>query len=111
MNARILIASIMVLISFIIHIYSGNKKTSFFGRCTWQCLSVDLLLNIVGLIAMIYFGDFENKALYLQYWSMYNLIYILCFFVKTIQAKQKIERYSLIIQTVLYFGISGLLCV
>jgi hypothetical protein len=111
MNTRILIASIIVLISFVIHLYSGNKKTSFLGRCTWQCLSVDLVLNIVGLLAMIYFGDFDNKALYLQYWSMYNFAYVLCFLIHSIKTKQKSERYSLIAQGVLYFSISGLLCV
>lgn len=32
MDIRILIASILVLISFIIHIYSGNNKISFWGE-------------------------------------------------------------------------------
>jgi len=111
MDIRILIASILVLISFIIHIYLENNKISFWGRCAWKCLSIDLILNIIGLLAMIYFGDFENKGMYLQYWSIYNLIYIACFFVHSIKKKHIKERKLLITQSLLYFFISGLLCV
>lgn len=111
MDTRILTASIFVFISLIIHIYPGNNKTSFWGQCTWRCLSIDLVINILGLLTIIVLGNFENKVLYLQYWSIYNLAYIVCFLIKIIQAKQMTERYLLSIQCMLYLGISGLLCI
>jgi hypothetical protein len=127
MNAILIIANVLVFITFIVHTFMGDKEymhlepdasqeTRFriywsMGRGAFHIVSADFLLATV-LLGLVNFSNFfTDKTLILKLLSLYFFLYGVGFFLALIVSKKFPKIFIVMWQWILMFVISGLIYV
>ncbi|MBC9796026.1 hypothetical protein [Sinomicrobium weinanense] len=125
MDIPVLIANILTLLAFFIHMFTGDGELKIFEpendekhlkrekwtmvRCGWHWVSFDLLFASIGL-GIINFTDFlENEKLLLQILAIYFLGYGIVFLIVITISRKFPKNYLKLGQWILLWLISGLL--
>lgn len=125
MNACLLIANVIALISVIVHIFFGDKDLKsiepdgkndkklenwIMARGAFHVVSVDMVMITVGL-TLINFTDLlhPHRTVLLTIMSIYFLLYALFFFLILIISKPFAKKFLKLCQWALFLLMSGLI--
>lgn len=124
MNTALISANVLVLLTFIVHTFIGDRKYKSIepeerdhssqvkwtmGRGAFHIVSADFLLATIGL-ALINFTDyFSDKKLLLNILSLYFLAYGFAFLLTLIISRKFTNIFIKLWQWLLMFLISGLI--
>lgn len=124
MNTILIIANILVFLTFIIHTFGGDRdykkiepkeqtkpSQEFWtmGRGAFHIVSADFFLATVGLTLVNFTSFFIDNKLVLNLLSIYFFAYGLAFLLTLIISKKFPNRFIKLWQWILLFGISALI--
>lgn len=124
MNTLILIANILVLLTFIIHTFGGDREYKgiepenensskqekwTMGRGAFHIVSADFLLASIGLTLINFTDYFSDKKLLLNILSVYFFAYGLAFLITLIISRKFPNSFIKLWQWLFMFVISGLI--
>ena len=124
MNAVLISANVLVLFTFILHTFGGDKEYRSLepesvdlskqekwtmGRGAFHIVSADFLLASVGLTLINFTNYFSDKKLLLNILSIYFLAYGVAFLLTVIISRKFPKNYLKLGQWMLLFVISGLI--
>lgn len=124
MNALLISANVLVLFTFILHTFGGDKEYRSLdpesvdlskqekwtmGRGAFHIVSADFLLATVGLTLINFTNYFSDKKLLLNILSIYFLAYGIAFLLTVVISRKFPKNYLKLGQWMLLFLISGLI--
>ena len=124
MNTSILIANGLVLLTFIMHTFGGDREYKSIepekdnasklekwtmGRGAFHIVSADFLLASIGLILINFTDYFTDKKLMLNILALYFFLYGLAFLITLFISKKFPNSFIKLWQWLLMFIISGLI--
>jgi hypothetical protein len=124
MNIILIIANILVVLTFIAHTYFGDREYMLLepkdgnidkqekwtmGRGAFHFVSADFLLASVGLFLINFTSVFTEKKLLLDILAFYFLLYGLSFLIAVLISKKFTNNLFKLAQWILMFLIAGLI--
>ncbi len=124
MNAALLAANALVLLTFIAHTFWGDKEYKILepidgstdhrekwtmGRGAFHIVSADFLLAFIGLTLINFTEHVKEKSLILTLLSAYFFAYGLAFLLTLIISKKSKNSFLKLGQWLLLFAIAGLI--
>lgn len=124
MNTTLIIANILVFLTFIAHTFGGDgaygkiepDQTDFarlqfwvMGRGAFQMVSVDCLLATIGLTLINFTNYFKDPKLLLNILAIYFFAYGIAFLITLIISPKFPKSFIKLWQWLLMFVISGLI--
>jgi hypothetical protein len=124
MNTSLIIANVLVLLTFIVHTFVGDRKYKSIepekgdhsnqvkwtmGRGAFHIVSADFFLATIGLTLINFTGYFSDRTLLLSVLSVYFLSYGFAFLITLIISRKFPNSFIKLWQWLLMFIISGLI--
>jgi hypothetical protein len=127
MDIPILLANILTLLAFFIHIFMGDRELKIIqpvtdlnlgtekqekwtmARCGWHWISFDLLFATIGLATINFTDYFNNEKTLLQILAVYFLGYSIVWVLTIAISKPFPKNYIKLGQWILLLLISGLI--
>ena len=124
MNTIILIANVLVFLTFILHTFGGDREYKSIepetgnpskqekwtmGRGAFHIVSADFLLASIGLTLINFTDYFSDKKLLLNILSVYFFAYGLAFLLTLVISRKFPKSFIKLWQWLLMFVISGLI--
>jgi len=124
MNTIILIANVLVFLTFILHTFGGDREYKSIepetgnpskqenwtmGRGAFHIVSADFLLASIGLTLINFTDYFSDKKLLLNILSVYFFVYGLSFLLTLVISRKFPKSFIKLWQWLLMFIISGLI--
>jgi sterol desaturase/sphingolipid hydroxylase (fatty acid hydroxylase superfamily) len=127
MNALLLVANVLVLLTFIAHTFGGDielrliepqsegdlaykkQKSWLMARGAFHIVSADFLLATLGLSLVNFTDFFKDETFVLQVLSLYFFLYGIGFFIGILISKKIPHTFLTLWQWLLMLIISGLI--
>ncbi len=124
MNTEILMANVLVFLTFIVHTFGGDREYKrikpeqnnismvekwIMGRGAFHIVSADFLLSTIGLTLVNFTNYFNDEKLILNILAIYFLAYGLAFLITLIISCKLPNSFMKLWQWLLMFLISGLI--
>ncbi len=124
MNTTLIIANVLVFLTFITHTFAGDREYKriepgkgdisklenwTMGRGAFHIVSADFLLASIGLTLINFTNYFTDKKLLLNILAVYFFTYGLAFFLSLVVSKKFQKSFIKLWQWLLMFAIAGLI--